>query len=30
VLGFSGATINVPLAGGGRTDIIASLQAHFR
>ena len=29
VLAFSGATINVPLAGGGMTDIIASLQVSF-
>lgn len=29
VLAFSGSTVNVPLAGGGRTDIIASLQPHF-
>ena len=29
VLAFSGATISVPLAGGGMTDIIASLQVSF-
>jgi hypothetical protein len=29
VLAFSGTTVNVALAGGGRTDVIASLKAHF-